>query len=278
LSDPAPAPQTAAAAPAAAAAAPAAAGAEALVVHLDGFEGPLDLLLDLVRREKLDLGRISILALVEQYLAVIEGARRVRLEIAAEWLVMAAWLAWLKSRLLLPPGTAEADEGELAAADLSASLAELALLRAGAAWLAARPQLGHDVFARGTPEDFTEQDRSRLLADLGGLVRAYLSGRRRGATGRSYNPTRPPLWTLQDAIARLRAMLGHGPATWSELERFVPAFQPGTRERRAARASTLLAGLELARGGVLQLRQDAPFGPILLRPVEPPAAPPAAHV
>lgn len=254
-------------------------GVESLVLRLEGFEGPLDLLLDLVRREKLDLGRISILALVEQYLAVIEGARRVRLELAAEWLVMAAWLAWLKSRLLLPPGTDEADEGELAAADLSARLAELAALRAGAAWLAGRPQLGHDVFARGAPEDFTEEDRSRLKADVAGLVRAYLAARRRGATGRTYNPVRPPLWSVQDAITRLRATLRHFPAVWTELEQFVPDILFGSRERSAARASTLIAGLELAKGGVVQLRQDTSFGPILVRPApEPPAPEPPAHV
>src|SRR5690242_4069428 len=155
-------------------------GPDSLVLRLEGFEGPLDLLLDLARSQKLDLARISILALVDQYLAVIEGARRVRLELAADWLVMAAWLTWLKSRLLLPAGT-EAEEGEEAAGVLAARLQELEMIRTVAAWLGSRPQLGQDVFARGAPEDHTEIDRSRLALDLGGLVRAYLAAVRRGA-------------------------------------------------------------------------------------------------
>src|SRR5262249_18211351 len=126
-----------------------------LVLHLEGFEGPLDLLLDLARAQKVDLTRISILALVEQYLAVIEGARRMRLELAADWLVMAAWLTWLKSRLLLPDG-AEAEEGEQAADVLATRLRDLSAIRAAAVWLSGRPQLGQDVFARGAPEDHTE--------------------------------------------------------------------------------------------------------------------------
>ena len=240
---------------------------EALVLRLDGFEGPLDLLLDLARREKLDLARISILALVEQYLAVIEGARRVRLELAADWLVMAAWLAWLKSRLLLPAGTAEADEGVLAADDLATRLAELAALRAAAAWLAARPQLGHEVFARGMPESFVETDRSRLKLDQTGLVRAYLAAQHRAANGRQYRPARPPLWTVQDALERVRRMLGQAsvPQAWSDLVQFLPANMSGSRERRAAVASTLLASLELARGGDVVLRQEEPFATIFVR-------------
>ena len=127
-----------------------------------GIHDRADLLLDLARAQKVDLARISILSLVEQFLAVIEGARRVRLELAADWLVMAAWLAWLKSRLLLPDGSDAAEEGELAADILAARLRDLSAIRAGAVWLSARPQLGHAVFVRGAPEDHTEIDRSRL--------------------------------------------------------------------------------------------------------------------
>jgi segregation and condensation protein A len=159
--------------------------ADHLVLRLEGFEGPLDLLLDLARAQKFDLAKISILALVEQYLAVIEGARRVRLELAADWLVMAAWLAWLKSRLLLPEG-ADAEEGEQAAEILAARLRDLSAMRAGAVWLSGRPQLGREVFARGTPEDNTEIDRSRLALDLGSLVRAYLLAMRRRVGARRY--------------------------------------------------------------------------------------------
>src|SRR5438046_615679 len=148
---------------------------DSLVLTLEGFEGPLDLLLDLARSQKVDLAKISILSLVEQYLAVIESARRIRLELAADWLVMAAWLTWLKSRLLLPAGTEAAEEAEQAADVLAARLRDLQTIRAAAAWLALRPQLGHEVFARGAPEDLTETDRSRLAMDLPALLRAYLA-------------------------------------------------------------------------------------------------------
>ncbi len=239
---------------------------EELVVHLDGFDGPLDLLLDLARAQKVDLARISILALVEQYLTVIESARRVRLEIAADWLVMAAWLTWLKSRLLLPPGTEAADEAEDAAGTLAGRLRELQAMRAVVAWLAVRPQLDHDVFARGAPEDHTEIDRSRLALDVAGLVHAYLAAVRRSAARRRYRPRPLSLWTVQDALARLAAMLGSVP-DWASLERFLPDALAGPLERRAAVASTLLAGLEMARRGALRLRQDQQFGPILMRGV-----------
>lgn len=237
---------------------------EELVVHLDGFDGPLDLLLELARAQKVDLARISILALVEQYLAVIESARRVRLEIAADWLVMAAWLTWLKSRLLLPPGTEAAEEGEEAAEVLAGRLRELEAVRAVVTWFGARPRLGQDVFARGAPEDHTEIDRSRLALDLPALVHAYLSAVRRSAGRRRYQPRPLALWTVQDALSRLVAMLGSLP-DWASLERFLPDTLGGTLERRAALASTLLAGLEMARSGAVRLRQDHPFGPILLR-------------
>src|SRR5947199_10822422 len=127
-----------------------------LHLRLDGFEGPMDLLLELARAQKVDLHRISILQLVEQYLAIIEGAHRVRLDLAADWLVMAAWLAWLKSRLLLPPGTEAAEEGEEAAEVLAGRLVELQAVRDLAVWLGERPQLGVDQFARGAPENLVE--------------------------------------------------------------------------------------------------------------------------
>ena len=236
--------------------------AETLLLHLDGFDGPLDLLLDLARAQKVDLARISILALVEQYLAIVEGAARIRLELAADWLVMAAWLAWLKSRLLLPQTDAEAEEAGQSADLLAARLAELAAMRAGAAWLSARPALGIDVFRRGAAEDLTATDRSRLTADLPALLRGYVEALRRGAAQVSYQPKQLSFWTVQDAIGRLSATLGAMPP-WSTLEVFLPADLSG-QQRRAAIASTLLAMLEMARGGGLRLRQDAPFAPILL--------------
>ena len=237
----------------------------ALVLHLDGFDGPLDLLLDLARAQKLDLARISILALVDQYLAVIEGARRVRLELAADWLVMAAWLAWLKSRLLLPDDPEAEEDVEELAETLAARLRELERMRSGAAWLAARPQLHRDVHPRGAPESLTVEDRSALAADLPGLIRAYAEVLRRAAARRPYRPRPREVWTVADAMARLRSLIGRTPS-WAELTGFLPDA-PGADpvERRAAVASTLIAGLELARNGVVELRQDAPFAPILMR-------------
>ena len=231
------------------------------LLQLDGFEGPLDLLLDLARRQKVDLARISILSLVEQFLALVEG---VRLELAADWLVMAAWLAWLKSRLLLPPGTDEAAEAGLAADVLASRLRDLQAIRAGAAWLAARPQLGHDVFARGMPERLREFDRSRLAADMPGLMRGYLAAMRRAGAQQRYRPRRLTLWSVQDALARLEALLGGRPG-WTALEHALPTQVATPLQHRAALASAFLAGLELARGGLADIRQDQQFGPILLR-------------
>lgn len=244
---------------------------EALILILDGFEGPLDLLLDLARAQKVDLGRISILALVDQYLAMIESARRIRLELAADWLVMAAWLAWLKSRLLVPEDDGDAEEGEVAAEVLAERLRALEAIRAAALWLNGRPLLGIDLFPRGAPEDFTEIDRSRLKLDVTSLLAAYLSAMRRAGAKRQYRPRPMTYWSVQDALARLTSMLGHVPE-WSDLEAFLPPVQSSAQvrplARRAAHASTLIAGLELARAGALMLRQETVFGPILVRPAE----------
>ena len=235
-----------------------------LVLHLDGFDGPMDLLLDLARGQKVDLARISILSLVEQYLGIVEGARRVRLELAGDWLVMAAWLTWLKSRLLLPPGTEAAAEGEEAAGMLAGRLDALAQIQAGARWLGARPQLGHDVFARGESERLVLLDRSGLSADLAGLMRGYMAAVRRGASQRGYAPRHTAFWTMAEALARLSRMLNQVPG-WTALEDFMPGLAEDAVQRRAAMASTLLAGLELARDGRADLRQEAAFGPILVR-------------
>ena len=235
---------------------------EKFLVSLEGFEGPLDLLLDLARAQKIDLAKISILALVDQYLAIVASAAKLRLELAADWLVMAAWLAWLKSRLLLPPDDSEAAEGQASAELLAARLEELAAMRQAAAWLAQRPLLGIDVFPRGAGEDHTATDRSRLVADMSSLLRGYVEALRRGAAKITYQPRQLSFWTVQDAIKRLSATLGDMPG-WAFLERFLPENLAG-QERRAAVASTLIASLELAKGGHLRIRQDSPFAPILL--------------
>jgi segregation and condensation protein A len=243
-------------------------GADALVLHLDGFEGPLDLLLDLARAQKVDLSRISILALVDQYLAVIEGARRVRLELAADWLVMAAWLAWLKSRLFLPDDPLAAEEGEEAAEVLAARLRDLQVIRAAAAWMSARPVLGQDIFSRGASENLVDIDRTRLALDLPGLMRAYLGALRRAAGSKRYQPRPVDFWTIKDALGRLARMLGSLP-DWTALEKFLPEALCAPIQRKAALASTLIAGLEMARDGQLRLRQEAAFGPILIRGMAP---------
>ncbi|HEX4367107.1 MAG TPA: ScpA family protein [Rhodopila sp.] len=240
---------------------------DVLLLKLDGFEGPLDLLLDLARAQKVDLAKISILALVDQYLAVIEGARKVRLELAAEWLVMAAWLTWLKSRLLVPAATDEADDPEQIAEMLTERLRALELVRAAAAWLGSRPILGLDVFTLGAREDHTVIDNSRLVIDQAAFLASYLRSRRRGTKRVAYQPRKLSWFTVQDALQRMTSLLGSMP-DWATLEQFLPEIrpsQPDSRlEQRAAMSSTLIAGLELARGGHLRLRQEAAFGPILV--------------
>jgi segregation and condensation protein A len=236
---------------------------ESLVLRLEGFEGPLDLLLELARAQKVDLAKISILALVEQFLAVIEGARRVRLELAADWLVMAAWLTWLKSRLLVPV-QGEEEDAEQSAEILAARLIDLQTVRAAAAWMQRRPQLGWDQFIRGAPEDFTETDRSRLRLEMSGLLSAYLAARRRAGAKQQYRPKPMTYFSVQNALARLQSLLGSLP-DWSTLESFLPEGLRDGLPRRAAVSATLVASLEMARGGALALRQDRQFGPILVK-------------
>ncbi len=241
----------------------------AMTVRLDGYEGPLDLLLDLARAQKVDLAKLSIVDLVDQYLAVIADAQTVRLELAAEWLVMAAWLAWLKSRLLVPDP--EPDEEALTPEALAGQLAErlLALerMREAARWLNRQPQLGQEVFARGAPESLTMQDRSGIAADLPALLAAYAGVLRRVAARRPYRPKARRLWTVQEAVQRLGAMLGTMPS-WAVLQRFLPEGLVDPVEQRAATAATLIAGLELAREGRIDLRQERAFGPIMVKRLE----------
>ncbi len=225
----------------------------------------MDLLLDLARSQKVDLAKISILSLVDQYLVVIEGARRVRLELAADWLVMAAWLTWLKSRLLVPASdNDDLESAEMVAEALAERLREMNVIRTLAAWLAGRPVLGQDVFARGAPESHHEYDRSRVVIEAGPFVRAYLEAVRRGTRSSPYTPRALTLWTVQDALRRLTDLVGALP-DWTTLEQFLPDHLDEPTERRAALSSTLLASLEMARGGTIRLRQEEAFGPILLR-------------
>jgi len=242
---------------------------ETLLLDLEGFQGPLDVLLELARAQKVDIRQISILSLVDQFLAIIEGARRVRLELAADWLVMAAWLAWLKSRLLLPEEERgpEDEDPLLAAHRLTERLAELDRMRAAAAWLGSRAQLGRETFARGAPESLRVEDRSGLVLDLTTLLRAYATARRRGAADRPFTPKARKFWSVTEALARLQALIGEVPG-WNTLASFLPEGVLSPLDRRAAVAATLIAALEAARGGGVELRQEAAFGPILLRKSE----------
>jgi segregation and condensation protein A len=246
-----------------------------LSLSLEGYEGPLDALLELARAQKVDIRQISILALVDQFLAVIEGARRVRLELQADWLVMAAWLAWLKSRLLLPEEERGPEEDPLVAAQrLTDRLEELSRMREAALWLGARAQLGRETFARGAPESLRVEDRSGLALDLPALLRAYAAARRRGAATRPFAPKPRKLWSVAEALARLQSLIGGpgGEPRWATLATFLPEGLLTPIDRKAALASTLVAALEAARRGGIELAQEAAFAPIMLRQAVPATA------
>jgi segregation and condensation protein A len=238
--------------------------ADTLILHLDGFEGPMDLLLNLARAQKVDLAKISILSLVDQYLAVIADARKYSLELTADWLLMAAWLTWLKSRLLLPAPSDDLEDAEAVAAALAERLAELSAMRKLAAWLGRRPILGDDVYARGMPENHEEFDTSGVVIEPGVFIRAYLRAMRRGAKSTGYTPKPLNFWTLQAALHSMSQKVERQ-FSWTRLEDFLPEMPLSEPERRAAVASTLLASLELAKGGAVKVRQEEAFGPILLR-------------
>jgi segregation and condensation protein A len=235
-----------------------------LVVDLEGYEGPIDMLLTLAREQKVDLTRISILRLADQYLAYIGAARHLRLEVAADYLVMAAWLAYLKSRLLLPqaPGPDEPSGEEMAAA-LTHQLQRLEAMQQAGARLLARPQLGRDVFARGAPEGLPRVLIPVYELSLYELLKAYGDGRQR-KEGAVLHIEAPELHSMDDALQRLSRLLGRMPE-WRTLMSFLPSGLSGNLVWRSAVAATFAASLELVRSGKLQLRQDSVFGPIYLR-------------
>ncbi len=239
--------------------------AEVLRVDVAGFEGPLDLLLSLSRSQKVDLRRISVRDLAEQYLGFVEQARALRIELAADYLVMAAWLAYLKSRLLLPPDPR--DPGP-SAADLAAHLAfqleRLAAMRDAAARLMARDRLGQQVFARGLPEDVTRRRDIRYEMTLLDLMRAYARTRTRDEF-RPYAMDRDHVFTMEQALERLRGLIGSA-ATWTDLASFLPkGWDKSPMRRRSATAAHFAAVLELAKAGQITLRQSDPFAAIQLR-------------
>jgi segregation and condensation protein A len=237
----------------------------ALIVDVDGFEGPLDLLLELARRQKVDLHRISILALADQYLIFVEAARKVRLELAADYLVMAAWLAYLKSRLLLPQ-EAKA-EGEPSAEELAGALAErlrnLEAIRRAAQLLMARPQLGRDVFARGQPEAIVLVERPQWEATLHDLLTAYARQREKHANAR-VTIARRFVWSLSEAREALEKLMG-GMADWAPLDGYLIRYAVAPEMRRSVSASAFASALEMVREGALELRQDSAFGTLWLR-------------
>jgi segregation and condensation protein A len=243
--------------------------AEALIVDVDGFEGPLDLLLTLSRTQKVDLRRISVLQLAEQYLGFVERARALRIELAADYLVMAAWLAYLKSRLLLPPDPAEeGPSAEDLAAHLAFQLERLEAMREAAARLMARDRLGRDRFARGLPEGVVRLRRVTWGASLLDLMRAYARLRTRDEF-RPYAMDRDHVFTMEQALERMRGLVGHA-AQWSDLASFLPEGWGGhPMRRRSATAAHFAAVLELAKRGQVELKQGDTFAPLMIRRRDP---------
>jgi segregation and condensation protein A len=237
---------------------------DVMYVDVAGYEGPLDLLLDLARRQKVDLTRISVLALAEQYLEFIETVRRKRIEIAADYLVMAAWLAYLKSRLMVPqlPGDDE-PTGEMMAALLQFRLKRLEAMREAARQLMSRPRLGIAIHCRGDPEQIVVSRTSLWEASLYDLLKAYAMQRERGIP-RDYRPAERRVWTLKHAREVLQRLLGNS-MDWLALDAYLDRYLDEPGDRRTAMASSFASSLELAREGEIELRQSLTFGPLLMR-------------
>ena len=242
--------------------------AEALIVDVDGYEGPLDLLLMLSRTQKVDLRKISVLALAEQYLAFIERAKSLRIELAADYLVMAAWLAFLKSRLLLPPDPAdEGPSGEELAAHLAFQLERLSAMRDAAAKLMARDQKGRDFFVRGIPENVSRVRKVTYTATLLDLMQGYARIRTKDEF-RPYAFERDHVFTLEQALERMRGLIGYA-GDWTDLMSYLPeGWESDPARRRSATASHFAASLELVKTGAIQIRQTDSFAPIQIRSVD----------
>jgi segregation and condensation protein A len=235
-----------------------------LVVDVTGFEGPLDLLLHLARTQKVDLARISILALAEQYLIFIEKARALRLELAADYLVMAAWLAYLKSKLLIPKQAGdEGESGEELAAVLQFRLKRLEAMRDAAARLVNRNRLGRDVFARGMPELVIIEKRNEYSASLYDLLTAYASQRQRQAITNVLIAKRG-VWSLKQAREVLGRMIGEF-KDWTALDSFLIKYLSSPEDRATALASSFAASLEMVREGQIEIRQHEAFAPLYIR-------------
>ena len=237
---------------------------EALIVDVDGFEGPLDLLLTLSRTQKVDLRRISVLNLAEQYLAFVDRAKELRLELAADYLVMAAWLAFLKSRLLLPPEPGEDVSAEDMAAHLAFQLERLQAMRESAARLMGRDRLGRDFFARGEAQEVAKVKKVTYAASLLDLMQAYARIRTRDEF-RPYAFDRKDVFTMEEALEKLRGMLGFI-GEWADIVSFLPdGWRGDPVRRRSATAATFAASLEMVKQGQLDIRQRETFAPISIR-------------
>jgi len=244
---------------------------ESLVLDLDGFEGPLHLLLELARKQKVDLARLSILDLAEQYISFIKTAQDLRIELAADYLVMAAWLAYLKSKLIIPKeGGAAEPEVEEIAAHLAFRLERLEAMRRAVDGLMRLPQIGQDVFARGAPEGLRSRTSPIFDAEMVDLLKAYGTSRSRAAI-RNHKLPKPRVMSLDDARSRLRRALsatGIDLTDWVDLNDLLPDGQDIGVDgvpQASVKASSLLAGLELAKEGHIELRQLKAFAPIFLR-------------
>jgi segregation and condensation protein A len=239
--------------------------AETLIVDVDGFEGPLDLLLSLSRAQKVDLRKISVLDLAVQYLGFIEKARELRIELAADYLVMAAWLAFLKSRLLLPPDTTMAGPtGDELAAHLAFQLERLQAMRDAAAKLMARDRLGRDRFVRGVTEDVTRRKTVTYSANLLDLMQGYARIRTRDDF-RPFVMDRDSVFTMEQALQRMRGLIGFT-GHWTDILSYLPdGWTDDPKKRRSATASTFAASLELAKEGEIVIRQDEIFSPIQIK-------------
>ncbi|MCE5972962.1 segregation/condensation protein A [Sinirhodobacter sp. WL0062] len=243
--------------------------AEALIVDVDGFEGPLDLLLSLSRTQKVDLRKISVLQLAEQYLLFVERAKALRIELAADYLVMAAWLAFLKSKLLLPPEPgADGPSAEDLAAHLAFQLERLAAMRDAAAKLMARDRLGRDFFARGVSEEIERVRKVQYSASLLDLMQAYARIRTRDEF-RPYAFDRKDVFTMEQALDRMRGLVGFA-MEWTDLVSYLPeGWGLDPKRRRTATAATFAASLELAKQGQIEIRQSETFAPISIRAAQP---------
>ncbi|MCZ4282632.1 ScpA family protein [Kiloniella laminariae] len=235
-----------------------------LILDLEGFEGPIDILLQLARDQKVDLTQISILALANQYISFIQQAHELRLELAADYLVMAAWLAYLKSRLLLPePQSGEEPSGAELAAALKFQLQRLQAMQDAGKRLMARPQLGVDFFARGNPEQSGIVERTDYEVSLFDILKAYANNRAK-AEPSSLLIEHMELHSVEEAIKRLSAFLGTLPE-WQELNRFLPTHLGRGIISRSAVASIFAASLEMCREGKIELQQEGAFAPIYIR-------------